>query len=96
LLPGFALRCPVVPRIEGSKIDAAGLRARARPSCVRKFFPLGGNPPHSRQFFNQSIHESAKFNNVVSFRWAIAELLNGAFQSSEFQKKQPYQPFFKN
>lgn len=30
--------------------------------------------------------EPAKFNNVVSFLWAIADLLNGAFQKSEFQK----------
>ena len=30
--------------------------------------------------------EPAKFNNVVSFLWSIADLLNGAFQKSEFQK----------
>jgi len=30
--------------------------------------------------------EPAKFNNVVSFLWAIADLLNGAFKKSEFQK----------
>jgi type I restriction enzyme M protein len=30
--------------------------------------------------------EPAKFNNVVSFLWAIADLLNGAFQKSELQK----------
>ena len=30
--------------------------------------------------------EPAKFNNVVSFLWAIADLLNGAFQKSDFQK----------
>ena len=30
--------------------------------------------------------EPAKFNSVVSFLWAIADLLNGAFQKSEFQK----------
>jgi len=32
------------------------------------------------------MHEPAKFNNVVSFLWAIADLLNGAFKKSEFQK----------
>ena len=32
------------------------------------------------------IAEPAKFNNVVSFLWAIAYLLNGAFKKSEFQK----------
>lgn len=32
------------------------------------------------------MQEPAKFNNVVSFLWAIADLLNGAFQKSEFQK----------
>ncbi len=32
------------------------------------------------------MNEPAKFNNVVSFLWAIADLLNGAFQKSEFQK----------
>jgi len=30
--------------------------------------------------------EPANLNNVVSFLWAIADLLNGAFQKSEFQK----------
>ncbi len=30
--------------------------------------------------------EPAKFNHVVSFLRAIADLLNGAFQKSEFQK----------
>ena len=30
--------------------------------------------------------EPAKFNTVVSFLWAIADLLNGAFKKSEFQK----------
>ena len=29
---------------------------------------------------------TAKFNSVVSFLWAIADLLNGAFKKSEFQK----------
>lgn len=28
----------------------------------------------------------SRFNNVVSFLWAIADLLNGAFKKSEFQK----------
>ena len=28
----------------------------------------------------------ANFNSVVSFLWAIADLLNGAFKKSEFQK----------
>jgi len=28
--------------------------------------------------------EPAKFDNVVSFLWAIADLLDGAFQKSEF------------
>lgn len=32
------------------------------------------------------INEPAKFNTVVSFLWAIADLLNGAFKKSEFQK----------
>jgi len=32
------------------------------------------------------MNEPAKFNNVVSFLWSIADLLNGAFQKSEFQK----------
>ncbi len=32
------------------------------------------------------MNESAKFNPVVSFLWAIADLLNGAFRKSEFQK----------
>jgi type I restriction enzyme M protein len=32
------------------------------------------------------MNEPAKFNNVVSFLWAIADLLNGAFTKSEFQK----------
>lgn len=30
--------------------------------------------------------QSSKFNTVVSFLWAIADLLNGAFKKSEFQK----------
>jgi type I restriction enzyme M protein len=32
------------------------------------------------------MNELGKFNNVVSFLWSIADLLNGAFQKSEFQK----------
>ena len=32
------------------------------------------------------MNEPAKFNSVVSFLWAIADLLNGAFKKSEFQK----------
>ena len=32
------------------------------------------------------MNEPAKFNPVVSFLWAIADLLNGAFKKSEFQK----------
>lgn len=32
------------------------------------------------------MNEPAKFNNFVSFLWAIADLLNGAFQKSGFQK----------
>ena len=32
------------------------------------------------------MNDPAKFNNVVSFVWAIADLLNGAFRKSEFQK----------
>ena len=32
------------------------------------------------------MNEPAKFNNVVSFLWSIADLLNGSFQKSEFQK----------
>ena len=32
------------------------------------------------------MNEPAKFNNVVSILWAIADLLNGAFKKSEFQK----------
>lgn len=32
------------------------------------------------------MNDPAKFNNVVSFVWAIADLLNGAFKKSEFQK----------
>ena len=31
-------------------------------------------------------NKPATFNNVVSFPRAIADLLNGAFQKSEFQK----------
>lgn len=30
--------------------------------------------------------DNSKFNNVVSFIWDIADLLNGAFRKSEFQK----------
>lgn len=32
------------------------------------------------------MNDTAKFNAVVSFLWAIADLLNGAFKKSEFQK----------
>jgi len=32
------------------------------------------------------MNEPAKFNSVVSFLWSIADLLNGAFKKSEFQK----------
>jgi len=32
------------------------------------------------------MNETSKFNNVVSFLWSIADLLNGAFKKSEFQK----------
>jgi len=32
------------------------------------------------------MNDTAKFNNVVGFLWAIADLLNGAFKKSEFQK----------
>jgi type I restriction enzyme M protein len=32
------------------------------------------------------MNEPAKFNTVVSFVWSIADLLNGAFKKSEFQK----------
>ena len=32
------------------------------------------------------MNDTAKFNSVVSFLWAIADLLNGAFKKSEFQK----------
>ena len=32
------------------------------------------------------MNEPAKFNSVVSFIWSIADLLNGAFKKSEFQK----------
>lgn len=32
------------------------------------------------------MNEPAKFNSVVSFLWAIADLLNGAFKKSELQK----------
>jgi len=33
-----------------------------------------------------SMNETARFNNVVGFLWSIADLLNGAFKKSEFQK----------
>ncbi len=33
-----------------------------------------------------SMNDPAKFNSVVSFLWAIADLLNGSFKKSEFQK----------
>ena len=32
------------------------------------------------------MNDASKFNSVVSFLWAIADLLNGAFKKSEFQK----------
>ena len=32
------------------------------------------------------MNDPTKFNSVVSFVWAIADLLNGAFKKSEFQK----------
>jgi type I restriction enzyme M protein len=32
------------------------------------------------------MNDPSKFNSVVSFLWAIADLLNGAFKKSEFQK----------
>ena len=32
------------------------------------------------------MNDTTKFNSVVSFLWAIADLLNGAFKKSEFQK----------
>ena len=32
------------------------------------------------------MNDTSKFNAVVSFLWAIADLLNGAFKKSEFQK----------
>ncbi len=32
------------------------------------------------------MNDTSKFNSVVSFLWAIADLLNGAFKKSEFQK----------
>ena len=33
-----------------------------------------------------NMRENSQFNNVVSFIWSIADLLNGAFKKSEFQK----------
>ena len=30
--------------------------------------------------------DTSKFNPIVSFLWSIADLLNGAFKKSEFQK----------
>ena len=33
-----------------------------------------------------NMRENFQFNNVVSFIWSIADLLNGAFRKSEFQK----------
>ena len=33
-----------------------------------------------------NMRENFQFNNVVSFIWSIADLLNGAFKKSEFQK----------
>ncbi len=44
---------------------------------------IHANIPHKSP---NSMIEPAKCNNVVSFLWAIADLLNGAFQKSEFQK----------
>jgi type I restriction enzyme M protein len=32
------------------------------------------------------MNDASKFNSVVSFLWSIADLLNGAFRKSEFQK----------
>lgn len=32
------------------------------------------------------MNDTSKFNSVVSFLWSIADLLNGAFKKSEFQK----------
>ncbi len=32
------------------------------------------------------MNDTSKFNAVVSFLWSIADLLNGAFKKSEFQK----------
>lgn len=32
---------------------------------------------------NNAMTEPARFNNVVSFPWAIADLLSGAFQKSK-------------
>jgi type I restriction enzyme M protein len=32
------------------------------------------------------VNDQSKFNTVVSFIWSIADLLNGAFKKSEFQK----------
>ena len=32
------------------------------------------------------MNDTTKFNSVVSFLWAIADLLNGAFRKSELQK----------
>ncbi len=32
------------------------------------------------------MNEPSRFNNVVGFLWSIADLLNGAFKKSEFQK----------
>jgi len=32
------------------------------------------------------MNDTSKFNSVVSFLWSIADLLNGAFRKSEFQK----------
>ena len=32
------------------------------------------------------MNDTTKFNSVVNFVWAIADLLNGAFKKSEFHK----------
>jgi type I restriction enzyme M protein len=39
---------------------------------------------HSTDYL--AMNEPVKFNNVVSFLWAITDLLKGAFKKSEFQK----------
>jgi type I restriction enzyme M protein len=32
------------------------------------------------------MNEPSRFNSIVGFLWAIADLLNGSFKKSEFQK----------